>query len=167
MMRPWRSASTAEQMPRCRALYVQLVEHHREIYADPSIGRDDPASGFDEYLTLSERVISWVAVDDGSVVGLAGLLWEGSESTTEPVIVDCSHRRNGIGRRLVETAIEESRRRATDVDIKPVRANASAVGAFHRIDLRTLGYLQLFISLDRDESHLERGLEVHGRPFKC
>jgi hypothetical protein len=57
-----------QQTPRCRALYVQLVEHHREIYADPSIGSDDPASGFDEYLTLSERVISWVAVDDGSVV---------------------------------------------------------------------------------------------------
>jgi GNAT superfamily N-acetyltransferase len=84
------------------------------------------------------------------------------------MIVDRSHRKNGIGRRLVETAIEESRRRgATDVNIKPVARNESAIGAFHRIGFRTLGHLQLFISLDRDESYWSAALEVHGRPFKC
>jgi len=58
----------------CPDLYTQLVEHHREIYDDPSIGADDPA-GFDNYLALPERVATWVAVDDNSIVGLAGLLW--------------------------------------------------------------------------------------------
>jgi GNAT superfamily N-acetyltransferase len=87
------------------------MEHHREIYADPSIGRDDPGAGFDDYLALSERVATWVAVDEYSIVGLAGLLWKEGESTVEPVIVARDRRRAGIGRSLLETAIDESRRR--------------------------------------------------------
>ena len=42
----------------CRGLYTQLVEHHREIYADPTIGGDDPGHAFDEYLPLPERVVT-------------------------------------------------------------------------------------------------------------
>jgi GNAT superfamily N-acetyltransferase len=118
----------------CRDLYTQLVEHHREIYDDPSIGGDDPGAGFDDYLALSERVATWVAVDDNSIVGLTGLLWKEGESTVEPVIVARDRRRAGIGRSLLETAIDESRcRGAIDVNIKPVARNASAIKAFHEL----------------------------------
>jgi GNAT superfamily N-acetyltransferase len=152
----------------CRALYSQLVEHHREIYDDESIGGDDPGAGFDEYLGLPNRVVSWVAVEDVRIVGLAGLLWQGEESTIEPVIIDRSCRRRGIGRALVETAIEESRRRgATDVNIKPVARNASAIQAFHELGFRTLGHVQLFMSLARDDTYWRRGPVVHDRRFDC
>jgi hypothetical protein len=31
----------------CRGLYAQLFEHHREVYADPTIGGDDPGGRSD------------------------------------------------------------------------------------------------------------------------
>lgn len=30
-------------------------------HIDPSIGRDDPGTGFDDYLATPERIASWVA----------------------------------------------------------------------------------------------------------
>lgn len=152
----------------CRGLYAQLVEHHREIYADPTIGGDDPGAGFDEYLALPGRVVTWVATDHDAVVGMAGLLWEGEEATIEPVVVDRRCRGNGICRGLIETAVEESRRRgATDVNIKPVARNAAAIQAFHELGFRTIGHLQLFISLNRNASYWRAGPELHGRTFHC
>ena len=151
----------------CRVLYAQLVEHHRDIYDDPSIGGDEPGSGFDDYLAIPTRVITWVVVDDGVIVGLSGLLWEDGEATVEPVVVDRDRRRSGVGRRLIETAIEESRRRgASDVNIKPVARNASAIRAFHQLGFQTLGHLQLFMSLDRDDSYWRDGVDVHERRFR-
>jgi GNAT superfamily N-acetyltransferase len=152
----------------CRRLYAQLVEHHRDIYHDPTIGGADPGSGFDDYLALPRRVMTWVAADGGSLTGLTGLLWEGSEATIEPVVVDHRCRRKGIGRGLIETAIQESRRRgASDVNITPVARNASAIRAFHDLGFRTLGHVQLFISLDRDDSYWESGPSLYGRAFDC
>ena len=152
----------------CRRLYAQLVEHHREIYGDCAIGGDDPGAGFDDYLAIPERVMTWVATNGGTIVGVTGLLWDREESTIEPLVVDRDCRREGVGRRLIETAVEESRRRgATDVNIKPVARNASAIQTFHELGFRTLGHLQLFMSLDRDESYWRSGLDLHGRPFDC
>ena len=62
----------------CRMLWVELTEHHRRIYEDPSIGGDDPGSAFDDYLAVPERVASWVADLDGWVVGLTGLFDRGA-----------------------------------------------------------------------------------------
>jgi hypothetical protein len=70
----------SEDLQACRTLYAQLVEHHREIYDDPTIGGEDPGAGFDEYLALPERVLTWVAVEDGAVIGATRLLWERDES---------------------------------------------------------------------------------------
>ena len=155
-----------EDLDGCRRLYAQLVEHHREIYDDPSIGGDNPGAGFDDYLATPERVMTWVAVEGDRLVGMTGLFWEHEESTIEPVIVDRDFRTRGIGRQLVETAIEESRRRgASDVNLKPVARNASAIRAFHELGFRTLGHIQMFMSLDRDDSYWRPGIEIHGRRF--
>ena len=67
----------AGDLAACRELYAQLVEHHREIYDDESIGGDDPGSGFDDYLALPERVVSWVAVEGGRIARLAASEWVG------------------------------------------------------------------------------------------
>ena len=85
-------------LDQCRRLYAQLVEHHREIYDDPGIGGDDPGAGFDDYLATPERVMTWVATEGGSLIGMTGLFWENDESTIEPVIVDRGHRTRGVGR---------------------------------------------------------------------
>ena len=147
---------------------MQLVEHHREIYSDPTIGGDDPGSEFDEYLALPDRVITWVAAEGESIVGLAGLLWADDESTVEPVVVDRSRRRTGVGRTLIGTAIEESRRRgAKYVNIKPVARNSTAIQTFHELGFRTLGHLQLFMSLEHDDYEWSAGPQIHGREFDC
>ena len=152
----------------CRRLYAQLVEHHREIYDDPTIGGDDPGSGFDDYLATPDRVMTWVADDGGEIIGMTGLFWEDGESTIEPVIVDRRCRRAGVGRSLVEVAIAESRRRgASDVNIKPVARNGSAIRAFHELGFRTVGHVQLFMSLDRDRSYWREGPQLDGRQFDC
>jgi GNAT superfamily N-acetyltransferase len=152
----------------CRTLYAQLVEHHRRIYDDPTIGRDDPGAGFDEYMVLPERVMTWVAVEGNAIVGLAGLLWEGGESTIEPVIVDRACRRRGVATRLLAAAVDEPRRRgASDVNIKPVARNASAIAAFHELGFRIVGHVQLFMSLNRDNSYWPAGPELFRRRFDC
>jgi GNAT superfamily N-acetyltransferase len=95
-------------------------------------------------------------------------LWEDGESTIEPVVVDRAWRRRGVARALIQTAIEESRRRgAADVNIKPVARNASAIAAFYEMGFRTVGHVQLFISLDRDSSYWQPGPELYGRRFGC
>jgi N-acetylglutamate synthase-like GNAT family acetyltransferase len=45
--------------------------------------------------------MTWVATDADTVLGLAGLLWQGDESTIEPVVVDRRCRGSGVGRRLI------------------------------------------------------------------
>ncbi len=161
-IRPYEDGDLVE----CRRLYVQLVEHHREIYDNPAIGGDDPGAGFDEYIQHAERAITWVADEDGSLLGLTGLLWRGEECEIEPVIVERSRRRQGVGRRLVETAIAEARRRgASDVNIRPVARNAVAIAAFHELGFRSLGHLEMFQRLD-GTGEWRVGPEVHGRQFE-
>jgi GNAT superfamily N-acetyltransferase len=155
-----------DDLTACRRLYAQLVEHHRELYDDAGIGGDDPGAGFDDYLATPERVMTWVAVEDDHVIGMTGLFWEDDESTIEPVIVDRAHRTAGVGRRLVMMAVDESRRRgASDVNLKPVARNVSAIEAFHELGFRTLGHIQMFMSLDRDDSYWRPGIDIHGRAF--
>jgi hypothetical protein len=45
---------TPTDYPACRMLRVELTEHHRRIYEDPSVGGNDPGSAFDDYLTAPE-----------------------------------------------------------------------------------------------------------------
>jgi hypothetical protein len=69
---------------------------------------------------------------------------------------------------LIQTAIEESRRpRSTDVNIKPITRNASAIQALHHLGFRTLGHVQLFMSLDREDSYWQAAPSLHGRAFDC
>jgi hypothetical protein len=51
------------------------------------------------------------------------------------------------------------------VNIKPVARNASAIKAFHELGFRTLGHLQLFMSLERSEDYWRDGMNVHGCRF--
>jgi hypothetical protein len=62
-IRPYRPTD----LEACRALWVELVQRHREIYQDPSIGGDDPGLYFDRHLAQvgAERI--WVAECAGAV----------------------------------------------------------------------------------------------------
>jgi len=65
---------TSADYSACRMLWVELTEHHRRIYEDPSIGGDDPGGAFDDYLAVPERVASWVADLDSWLSALRACL---------------------------------------------------------------------------------------------
>jgi GNAT superfamily N-acetyltransferase len=152
----------------CRRLWVELTEHHRRIYEDPSIGGDDPGVGFDDYLALSERVASWVADLDGSVVGLTGLLHRGRSGEVEPVVVADRLRSRGVGRLLIERVVTEAVARGYEyLAIRPVARNVSAIRRFHDAGFQTLGgHVDLTMDLaDRRHRWLD-GPRLHGRDFR-
>lgn len=151
----------------CRALWVELTQHHRDIYEAPTIGGDDPGADFDAYLETDNRAISWVATLDGRVVGLTGLLIEGSEAEVEPVIVAASQRGNGVGSMLVNRAIGEARDRGmASIKVRPVARNASAMQFFHSAGFQTLGHIELFMSLGSSQRQWNTGIAFNDREWR-
>ena len=134
----------------CRRGWAELAEHHRALYGDQTIGGSDPGAGFDAYLEHPDLAAVWVSVEDGEVVGLAGLLVTRDRGEVEPVIVSESHRSRGVGRALVEQAIEEAHARGlVYVKARPVARNAEALSFFHEAGFRRLGHLEVVLDLQR------------------
>jgi len=154
--------------PACRLLWVELTEHHRRIYQDPSIGGDDPGGAFDDYLAAGERVASWVADLNGRVVGLTGLLDQGTSGEVEPVVVTDRLRSQGVGRLLIERVVAEAVARGYEyLAIRPVARNVSAIRRFYNAGFQTLGgHVDLTMDLaDRHHRWLE-GERLHGLDFR-
>jgi GNAT superfamily N-acetyltransferase len=152
----------------CRMLWVELTEHHRRIYEDPSIGGVDPGDAFDDYLAMPERIGSWVADLDGSVVGLTGLLDRGTSGEVEPVVVTDRLRSQGVGRLLIKRVVSEAEARQYEyLAIRPVARNVSAIRRFYEAGFQTLGgHVDLTMDLaDRRQRWLE-GERLHGLDFR-
>jgi GNAT superfamily N-acetyltransferase len=151
-----------------RRLWAELTAHHREIYLDPTIGGDDPGAYFDTYLQSPGLVGPWVAVVDGEVVGLTGLLPHWGDWQIEPVVVAASHRARGIGRALVDRAIAEARAAgARDITVRPVARNVEAIAFFVRAGFTMLGQIDLSLDLSGAPSYDQRpGITLHGHRLK-
>lgn len=159
---------TSSDYSACRMLWVELTEHHRRIYEDPSIGGEDPGAGFDDYLARPERVASWVADAAGVVVGLTGLFDHGESGEVEPVVVTDSLRGRGVGRLLIERIVNEAAARGHEyLAIRPVGRNLSAIRRFYDAGFQTLGgHIDLTMDLaDRRHRWLD-GAQVHGLEFR-
>ena len=154
--------------PACRLLWVELTEHHRRIYQDPSIGGDDPGGAFDDYLAAGERVASWVADLNGRVVGLTGLLDQGTSGEVEPVVVTDRLRSQGVGRLLIERVVAEAVARGYEyLAIRPVARNVSAIRRFYDAGFQTLGgHLDLTMDLARRRHRWLDGARLHGLDFR-
>ena len=74
-------------MEQCRSLWAEMVQRHRDIYEDPSIGGDDPGSEFDDHLARVGPDRIWVAIEDDRAVGLVSLILDREQAEIEPVIV--------------------------------------------------------------------------------
>ena len=129
----------------CRALWVELTQHHRDIYEDPSIGGEDPGQGFDRYLENSQREGTWVAELEGGVVAFGGLLLHSEEEgEVEPVVVSQPYRDKGIGTRLIEYAVEQARTKGVRfLSIRPVARNERAISLYVRLGFSTVGAIDL------------------------
>lgn len=159
---------TSDDYSACRGLWVELTEHHRRIYEDPTVGGDDPGSGFDAYLAVPERVASWVAESAGSIVGLTGLFDHGTSGEVEPVVVAERLRGQGVGRLLIEQVVTEAARRGHEyLAIRPVARNVDAIRRFHDAGFRTLGgHLDLTMDLAQRRHGWLDGPHLHGLDFQ-
>jgi len=155
-------------LDRCRALWVELTERHREIYNDPSIGGNTPGIYFDKHLAHVGPDHIWVAEREGKVVGLTGLIVQGQEAEVEPLVVASIHREKGIGRALLDRMVEEARELGVRyLSVKPVARNLEAIAFYYDFGFRTLGEIEMFIDLGTPEPGMwKRGPKLFGHCFQ-
>jgi GNAT superfamily N-acetyltransferase len=152
----------------CRSLWAELTRWHRALYDDPSIGGDDPGDAFDRYLEDVPGARLWVAEQRESVVGLVCLIVSGKRAEIEPVIVSFDIRGQGIGRALVETAVEAARAEGvTQLKASPVARNSSALRFFHALGFDTLGHVDLLLDLERPEDYWRQAESLAEREFRA
>ena len=138
----------SEDREQCRSLWRELTERHREIYDDPRIGGEHPEDYFDKHLGKDGADNLWVATEGSNVVGLIGLMVVDDETEIEPLIVSRAHRGKGIGKQLINRAIDEARKRGVKLlNIRPVARNTKTIRFLHKQGFTNLGYIELFIDL--------------------
>ena len=149
---------------RCRSLWRELTEWHRQIYLDPSIGGPHPEDYFDKHLAKVGADNLFVAILDSKVVGLTGLMVNEEETEVEPLIVSKPYRKKGIGKRLIETVITEAHKLGIRyLNVKPVARNVEALKFLYKQGFRNVGQLQLFIDFSNKE--WKKGLTLFN--LKC
>ena len=157
-----------EDREACRSLWAEMVQRHRDIYDDQSIGGDDPGLEFDIHLQSIGSDHLFVVELQGEVVGLTSLIQNDQEAELEPVIVSSKHRSKGIGAKLIDHAVEEAKK--LDVlclYVKPVARNKEAVAFFYDCGFRTIGHIQQFMWLGESAPDTWKdGLEIFGKTFK-
>ena len=162
-VRPYESAD----LESCRTLWAEMVQRHRDVYEDPSIGGDDPGREFDRHLERvgPERV--WVAVAEKDILGFVSLVVEGEQAEVEPIVVSADQRSRGIGKRLLIRAIDEAKRLGVScLSVKPVARNTEAISFFYEAGFRILGHIQLFMWLGPSSpGQWKPGPELFGKPF--
>lgn len=150
-----------------RQLWVELAEHHRELYDDPTFGGADPGVGFEEYLTRLDLSGVWVAEQpDAGVVGLIGLIMDGRVGRVEPVVVTAPLRGQGIGRALLDEVAEEARRRGlARLTVMPQSRNVEALRCLRGAGYDVLSAVELTVELRSRPTTHQAPIELHGHEF--
>ena len=155
--------------PACRALWGQLVEAHRRLYADPPRNGNDSGAGFEEYLTRLDLSGMWVAdhAEEGAV-GFVGLVLgdEAGAGVVDPVVVSEAHRHQGIGRALMGRVAAEARRRQLKrLTISPASRNVDAIRCLHSVGYTVLSSVTLTLDVGPATHDWRDGLELHDLRF--
>ncbi len=151
----------------CRALWAELTRSHRALYDDASIGGDDPGSGFDAYLGEFAGARKWVAERGSTVIGFVGLIIRGKQGEIEPVVVSFDARGQGIGRSLVQTAVDAARAEGVDqLKASPVARNSHAIDFFHSLGFTALGHVDLLMDSRHAASYWQSGERLAGSDFE-
>jgi len=150
----------------CRALWAELTRSHRALFDDASIGGDDPGSGFDAYLGEFAGARKWVAMRGSTVIGFVGLIIRGKQGEIEPVVVSFDARGQGIGRSLVQTAVDAARAEGVDqLKASPVARNSHAIDFFHSLGFTALGHVDLLMDSRHPASYWQQGERLAGSDF--
>ena len=145
-----------------------MVQQHRDIYDDQSIGGDDPGLEFDSHLKRVGPENIFIAETDGIVVGFTSLIKKGEEAEIEPVTVSREHRGKRIGEKLIKYAIEQARKsKILCLYVKPVARNKDAISFFYNCGFKIIGHIQQFMWLgDSNQETWKDGIELFGKKFK-
>lgn len=155
-----------EDRDACRSLWADLTEWHRQIYADSTIGGNDPGAGFDRHLDEVGPGRIWVAEQDGRVVGLAGMIVRGRKVELEPLSVRAGCRGAGVGRELAEAVVAAARAQgAEQIVVRPTGRNADAIRVFHTLGFDVVARVELVYDLTNGERWRE-GEDFAGRRFR-
>jgi GNAT superfamily N-acetyltransferase len=150
-----------EDLEAAHALWVELTDQHRKVYADPTIGGERCELYFDRALERTGAEHMWLAIEDGRVVGLVGMLDDGENAEIDPLVVASSHRGRGLGRLMVEHAVAEARRLGMKfLSVKPVARNVEVFAFYHHVGFRILGNVELFMDLQKGEDAWAPGPEL-------
>ncbi len=152
----------------CRSLWTELTQHHRDIYDDQSIGGDDPGAELDPHLADPKRVATWVAEHDHVVLGFCSLNIGDEGAQIDPIVVRKDDRSKGIGRALLETAIDDTRaRKQRSLSIQPVARNADAMRLYRELGFTILGHIDMTLDLSgRTDREWKQGIEIHGKQYR-
>ncbi|MBN1452907.1 MAG: GNAT family N-acetyltransferase [Anaerolineales bacterium] len=164
---------TPADLHSCHSLWEELTQRHRDIYADPTIGGDEPGLFFDRHLAQvgTERI--WVAELDNQVVGLVRLMVDEREAdedvgVVEPIVVARSHQGLGIGRALLAHMVSEAKKLGMHfLSVKPVARNKEAIFLYHACGFQILGEIEMVMELQPSAPDTwKTGLEIFGHVFK-
>jgi N-acetylglutamate synthase-like GNAT family acetyltransferase len=159
---------TANDLGVCRSLWAEMVQRHRDIYEDQTIGGDDPGLEFDKHLELVGFNNIWLAESEDQVIGFTSLIIKEQEAEIEPIIVSNKKRGEGVGELLINHAVEEARKQnILCIYVRPVVRNKEAISFFYNCGFKTVGHIQLFKWLGEESSDTwQEGLEIFGKSFK-
>ena len=148
----------------CRRLWEELVERHRIIYEDATIGGENPGLEFDDHLARVGADRIWLVEVDGEVAGLTALVVHGEEADVEPVIVTGEMRSRGLGSVLVGHARQQAAALGVRfLNVSPVARNVEAISFFAREGFTLTGHINLFQDLGGEQPRFwRRGLTIHG-----
>lgn len=151
----------------CCKLWGELQQYHADIYGDPAIASGDPARYFVEYLGRPGRCGTWVAENNGRIVGFAGLLdvvGEEGIAEIEPVVVSRSSRGVGIGTTLIEHVKNEAKvRNFRFLTVRPELRNIDAFSLYVGLGFNRVGSIELFQELSAgSDREWKSGIEIHG-----
>lgn len=157
----------SSELDQCRSLWAEMVQRHRDIYNDPSIGGDNPGLEFDIHLERVGTQYIWVAEDNEELVGLVSLILNEQQAEIEPIIVKSDYRNQGIGQELLNHAIEQAKKlNVLCLSVKPVARNLDAISFFYNSGFKAMGQIELFMWLgDSTPFEWKKGLNLFGKSF--
>jgi N-acetylglutamate synthase-like GNAT family acetyltransferase len=145
-----------------------MVQKHRDIYDDQSIGGDDPGLEFDKHLELVGSENIWLVEFEGNVIGFTSLIKKNDqEAEIEPIVVSRKHRGKGVGELLIKYAVEEAKKNnILCLYVKPVARNKEVISFFHDCGFKNIGHIQLFMWLGESSPDMwKKGFDIFGKTF--
>ena len=96
-------------------------------------------------LFLGENAVAMVAVDGGTVLGYGSMLFVPGEGQLVNLAVLSTARRQGIGKQILSSLIEEAKNRGAETISLEVRvSNAAAIALYEGFGFRSVGIRKRF-----------------------